>query len=107
MGLNKAMHFNYCKPIPYDAAENCTVEFADTPGGFLTNWRINWKDGQVKTGFCEDGAAKVFYCEPEADLGDLNYRLVPGNLNDCRALKATWPIWEVTRDAEPEPDFPD
>lgn len=87
----------YCKPIRYDAL---TVEFADSPGGFLTEWRIRSEDGRVRTGFCEDGAAKVFYCEPDADLGDLDYHLEAADLSDCRALKATWPTWEAARDAE-------
>ena len=86
---------NYCEPIPYESAGgNCTVEFADTPGGFLTNWRITTQSGEVRTGFCEEAGKKVFDAEPNAPFDDLTYAPQAADLHDCRAIKATWPRWE-------------
>jgi hypothetical protein len=89
---------DYCKPIPYEGCQTCTVEFTDTPGGVFTAWRIKSEDGQVRTGLCEEGAnAGVYYKDPE--YGD--YDLKAADLNDCRAIKATWPSWEAMRARDP------
>src|SRR5687767_6935158 len=87
---------DYCKPIPY---EGCTVESADTPGLSLTCWRIKSEDGDVRTDFCEEGATKVFYDGPEP--GDFD-GIMAADLDDCRALKATWPNWEAMRERNPD-----
>lgn len=92
------MLVNYCKPIPFEDCQTCTVEFADTPGTLLTCWRIRSEDGQVRTGFCEEGATKVFYDGPVP--GDFD-GIKAADLKDCRALKATWPTWEAMRERNP------
>jgi len=96
------MRKNYCKPIRYDGGQTCAVEFADTPGGIITSWRIKSEDGRIRTGICEDGAVCVSYCEPEADFSDLDNVLKPADIYDCRALKATWPTWEAMRERNSE-----
>jgi hypothetical protein len=88
------LFMKYCKPIPYEGCQTCTVEFADTEGQFLTCWRIVSEDCQVRTGFCEEGAKNAFYDGP--DPGDFD-GIRAADLNDCRAIKATWPSWEAIR----------
>ena len=96
--MRNAYGFPFCKPIPYEGTEACTVEFANTPGGLIATWIIKFDDGRVRTGICEPGGAKTFYSEPGDPLEDLDDDvLTPCNIHDSRALKATWPLWESMR----------
>src|SRR5687767_8351587 len=96
------MAIKYCKPIRYEGCQNCTVEFADTPGRAFTSWRLRSDEGPVRTGFCDEGAVRSFYNGPIP--GDLD-GIRPVSINDCRALRATWPTWEAIRDPDADPEF--
>jgi hypothetical protein len=95
--------FPYCKPIPYDGCQHCTVEFAETRGGFLFSWRITSETdhGQAETrvGICEWGAKAIFYYDYLATRDTLDHDFQEAERDDCTAIAATWPTWQATLEA--------
>lgn len=96
------MRLNYCKPIPYEGCQSCTVEFAETPGGGFTAWRIKAEGGHVRTGLCDEEGERpgVYYKDPVYS----DYDLKSASIDDYRAIKATWPSWEAIRERDPNLD---
>jgi hypothetical protein len=83
---------NWCPPIAFEGAPPCTVEFAETAGGNLYEWRTKYDDGRVFTGICgEEGIPTLIETDPGFDTA-------AARLEDSRAVKATWPVWDKILD---------
>jgi hypothetical protein len=90
--------FAYCDPIPCNGDRPCTVEFAETRGGFLYSWRITSEDdhpkGKTRVGTCEWSARATFYYDHEATRYTDEDDFVEADREDRAAIVAAWPTWE-------------
>jgi hypothetical protein len=83
---------NWCPPIPVDGPTPCTVEFAETPGGIFYHWRTSYEGGRVFHGICgEEGNPTFIETDPGFDVAD-------ARIEDRKAVKAAWPVWEKILD---------
>lgn len=75
----------------------------------MISWRITLEDGSVTTGFCGEEARRVIYYTPvtfyDSLTADPPDEFASPSFYDCRALKATWPIYEAMRKANEDPDY--